>query len=124
MHLQGAERQVRFPSELPRFATLPMRVEYTASPPGGEGGQGSAGSSTVDSSSSRRSDSGGGSRVEVCVLEFMAWEEAAGVTRWRLADVRANRKGGKGRALNRKQREQVWDIPLGALRRVNLHLDI
>lgn len=49
----------------------------------------------------------------------------AGVSRWRLADVRANRAAaGKGRGLNKKQRETVIEIPAGALRRVNLHLDL
>lgn len=50
---------------------------------------------------------------------------SGGVTRWRLANVRANRAAaGKGRGLTKKQREAVFEIPVASLRRVNLHLDI
>ena len=63
-------------------------------------------------------------QVETKVLTFVEHDAAAGVTRWRLADVRANRQaGGKGRGLNRKQRHAVYELPLDALRRVNLHID-
>lgn len=91
----GAERQVRVPGELQRFAALPMRVEYSLE----EG------------------------RVETQVLSFVEHDAAAGMTRWKLADVRANRAGGKGRGLNRKQRDAVYELPVPALRRVCLHLD-
>ena len=62
------------------------------------------------------------------MLTFVELDAAAGVTRWRLADVRTNRQGGgggggKGRGLNRKQREAVVELPLAVLRRVNLHID-
>ena len=63
-------------------------------------------------------------QVDTRVLQLAEHDEAGGVTRWRLADVRANRAGTKGRGLSRKQRDQVFEVPLAALRRVNLHLDI
>ena len=63
-------------------------------------------------------------QVEVKVLTFAEHDAAAAVTRWRLADVCANRTGGKGRGLNRKQRDAVYEVPLAALRRVNLYIDI
>ena len=63
-------------------------------------------------------------QVETKVLAFSELDAAAGVTRWKLADVRANRQsGGKGRGLNRKQRDAVYELPLAVLRRVNLHVD-
>lgn len=44
---------------------------------------------------------------------------------WSLADVRANReKAGKGRPLNKKQREWRLSTPFGSLRFVRLHSDI
>lgn len=91
----GAERQVRVPGELQRFAELPMKVEYC-----------------------REED-----KVENKVLMFIDHDAAAAVTRWRLADVRLNRTAGKGRGLNRKQRDAVYELPLAAVRRVNLHID-
>lgn len=57
------------------------------------------------------------------MLSFDAYDAAAGVTRWRLADVRANRTGGKGRGLSRKQRDSVVELAVAAIRRVNVHLD-
>ena len=67
-------------------------------------------------------------RVEAQVLKFDALAELSGsgepTSRWRIADVRANRAGGKGRGLTRKQREAVVVVPLAALRRINLHIDI
>ncbi|KAL4433703.1 hypothetical protein ABPG75_000144 [Micractinium tetrahymenae] len=91
----GAERQVRVPAELERFAELPMRVEYSLE----------------------------GDKVDVKVLTYESHDAAAALTRWRLADVRANRTGGKGRGLSRKQRDAVYELPLAAIKRVNLHID-
>lgn len=62
-------------------------------------------------------------QVETKVLTFSELDAAAGLTRWRLADVRVNRTGGKGRGLNRKQRDAVYELPLATLRHVNLHID-
>lgn len=91
----GAERQVRVPAELERFAKLPMRVEYCLEE----------------------------DKVDTKVLSFESHDAAAALTRWRLADVRVNRTGGKGRGLSRKQRDAVYELPLSAIRRVNLHID-
>jgi hypothetical protein len=93
--VQGAEREVRVPQDLARFAELPMRVEF---------------------------DSGSGG-TEVKVLRLVRVVPEADGAEWALADVRANRAG-KGRPLNKKQREGVMTIALPALRRVNLHVDI
>ncbi|KAI3433874.1 hypothetical protein D9Q98_003676 [Chlorella vulgaris] len=94
----GAERQVRVPGELERFGELPMRVEYA------EGRQ----------------------EEQVLlskVLRFVEVDAAAGVTRWKLADVRANRAGAKGRPLGKKK-DAVVEIALASISRVNLHVDI
>ena len=56
------------------------------------------------------------------VLELTAFDEAAGTTAWRLADVRANAFQ-KGRKLSKRQRQQVIDIPVVALERVRIHVD-
>lgn len=63
------------------------------------------------------------SQVETKVLTFVEHDAAAAVTRWKLADVRVNRTGGKGRGLNRKQRDAVYELPQSTVRRVNLHID-
>lgn len=63
-------------------------------------------------------------QVDTKVLNFSEYDAASGLTRWKLADVRANRnQAGKGRGLNRKQRDAVYELPLAAVRRVNLYLD-
>lgn len=93
----GAERVVRVPEDLERFAELPMAVEWE--------------------------DSGDGGGAEAKVLQFVSYSAEDGVTRWRLANVRANRVG-KGRPLNKKQRETVIEIPTAAVRSANLHVDI
>ena len=63
-------------------------------------------------------------QVDTKVLTFVEHEAASAVTRWRLADVRVNRSAaGKGRGLNKKQRESIVELPLAAVRRVNLHID-
>ena len=141
---------MRVPAELPRFAELPMRVEYAAEDDkvggrvGGwvgewEGGcvSGRLGRCAVLPRPAAARPWGrtpeatpaclplpACSQVEAKVLTFSEYDAGAGLTRWRLADVRANRgAGGKGRGLNRKQRDAVYELPLGALRRVNLHID-
>ena len=95
----GAEREVRLPRDLRRFQGLPMLVRY--SPP--EGG------------------------AEVSeVLDLVSYDEAAGVATWRVADVRANRAASakKGQPLPKKVRERRLALPLDAMRRVNLHIDV
>jgi hypothetical protein len=61
--------------------------------------------------------------VESKVLRLVRLVPEEDAAEWVLADVAANRAG-KGRPLNKKQRETVLDIALPALRRVNLHIDI
>lgn len=98
----GAERAVRVPEELQRFSDLPMRVKFAY-----EDGNG----------------------VQTNILEFVELGrkeelgDAEAMVRWKLADVRANRSG-KGRGLNKKQRETIIEIPVSAIRNVNLHVDI
>lgn len=111
----GAERLVRVPEEFTRFGEMPMLVEYDSSSVVGnrvEGGEGEKERKTT-------------------VLQFQGVdiddgqgeETAGGVSRWTLADVRANRSG-KGRVLNKKQRETVIEIPIKDIVQVNLHVDI
>lgn len=110
----GAERQVRVPEELDRFRELPMLVDFDIT----------------------KIDQGVLAALKLTstpvVLTFIdctgtsdSDDSESVVSRWKLADVRANRAaGGKGKALNKKQRETVVDIPLQHLHRVNLHVDI
>ncbi|GAB4821074.1 hypothetical protein N2152v2_008120 [Parachlorella kessleri] len=95
----GAERVVRVPGELERFAELPMKVEFHSSEDP--------------------------EKIDTRVFDLVEVDSAAGMSRWRLANVRANRQqGGKGRGMNKKQREQMFEVPVASLRRVNLHLDL
>lgn len=93
----GAERLVKVPEELERFAELPMRVEYDGPEEGAD--------------------------VLSQVLQYQEISGDGAVTRWKLADVRANRTG-KGKPLNKKQRETVIEIDVGAIKQINLHVDI
>ena len=104
----GAERLVRVPEEFERFGEMPMLVEYN----GREG----------DVEERKKT-----------VLQFQEYIEngdggdengnGKGVSKWTLADVRVNRSG-KGRVLNKKQRETVIEIPIKDIYQVNLHVDI
>jgi len=106
----GAERLVKVPEEFTRFGEMPMLVEYdNSSADGGE-----------EAKQERKKT----------VLQFKGVndgdEEGAVVgvvSKWTLADVRANRSG-KGRLLNKKQRETVIEIPIKDILKVNLHVDI
>ncbi|GLC56138.1 hypothetical protein PLESTB_001072800 [Pleodorina starrii] len=90
----GAERLVRVPDELTRFAELPLKVEYRG--PDGK-----------DTSS---------------VLLMADLDTAAGSSSWRLANVRANATV-KGRALSKRQLSQLISIPLADISRVRIHVD-
>jgi len=92
----GAERAVRVPEDLQRFSDLPMQVEFA-----------------------NEDDNG----FQTSILEFVGLGDTGAMVRWKLADVRANRSG-KGRGLNKKQRETIIEIPASAIRSVNLHVDI
>ncbi|GLI61205.1 hypothetical protein VaNZ11_003497 [Volvox africanus] len=90
----GAERLVRVPDELTRFAELPLQVEY------------------------RTSD---GKDVS-SVLLLVGLDEAAGLSSWHLANVRANATV-KGRALSKRQLAQVITVPLAQISRVRIHVN-
>ncbi|GIL58567.1 hypothetical protein Vafri_13510 [Volvox africanus] len=90
----GAERLVRVPDELNRFAELPLQVEY------------------------RTSD---GKDVS-SVLLLVGLDEAAGLSSWRLANVRANATV-KGRALSKRQLAQLITVPLALISRVRIHVN-
>ncbi|GIL81705.1 hypothetical protein Vretimale_1345 [Volvox reticuliferus] len=90
----GAERLVRVPDELTRFAELPLQVEYRTS-------------DDKDVSS---------------VLLFVGLDEAAGLSSWRLANVRANATV-KGRALSKRQLAQLITVPLAQISRVRIHVN-
>lgn len=97
----GAERQVRFPEDLQRFANLPMRVEYMATseeelPP----------------------------KLNVAILLFAKMDNQAQIITWHLANVRVNRPKGKGSKLTRRQLQEELSISVADLRQVNLYLDI
>lgn len=99
--MQGAERQVRFPEDLQRFANLPMRVEYMATseeelPP----------------------------KLNVAILLFAKMDNQAQIITWHLANVRVNRPKGKGSKLTRRQLQEELSISVADLRQVNLYLDI
>ena len=67
--VQGAERQIRVPDELLRFASLPMKVTYTAS----------------DDSNSILSR----------ILQLKSVDVPTGMSDWNLADVKVNRSMGR-----------------------------
>jgi ribosome maturation factor RimP len=96
----GAERRLRLPHELLRFSQLPMKVEY------------------IDND---KDDTCSEGKVVTRVMDLV--DVDVEVSRWRLADVKANSPG-KGRSLNKKMREQVHEINIDKLKRVNLHIDI
>jgi hypothetical protein len=89
---------VKLPEELARFQDMPMRVQYVSSQ---------------------------GQDVKSQVLSFIDHDASAAMTRWRLANVRVNRAAkGKGRGLNKKERETVIEIRVEQLLKVNLHVDL
>ena len=110
----GAERQVRVPIDLLRFQGLPMRVLYDAAEavetPEPRGAKGER-------------ESGGESAVEV--LDLVEYDEQAGRTLWRVANVRANRAHlKKGQPLSKKVKDKRISIPVAALLKVHLHIDV
>lgn len=56
------------------------------------------------------------------VLDLVWYDEEAGTTEWRMADVKANAPV-KGRRLSKKQREMKLTIPVANLTRVKIHVD-
>ena len=98
----GVERIVRIPDDLDRFRDRPMYVKYVIN----------------NDSNNPAAESEG-----VFMLESFDMETKC--CTWGLADVKVNRqKSGKGRPLNKKQREWRLSIPFNSLRFVRLHSDI
>lgn len=94
------ERILKVPEDLDRFKDMPMRVCYV------EG--------DLESKSSQKDG--------VFLLESIETEAEHCV--WKLADVKENRDlAGKGRPLNRKQKDWRLRLPFAMLRRVTLYLD-
>ena len=91
----GADRTLRLPQDLKRFGSLPLRVDHSA---------------TLDGAPTSQ------------VLVLVEADESGGVTRWRLADVRANAPV-KGRKLSKRQREMTFDIPMASITRARIHVD-
>mmetsp|Transcript_19424 Transcript_19424/g.50414 ORF Transcript_19424/g.50414 Transcript_19424/m.50414 type:complete len:350 (+) Transcript_19424:1687-2736(+) len=90
----GAERTLALPQDLQRFGSLPLRVEYT--------------------------DTTGAHMNQALQLE--SYDETSGLTVWRLAEVKANAPG-KGRGMNKKQKEARFEIPLARITRIRVFVD-
>lgn len=100
----GAERLLKVPEDLDRFKDMAMRVQYLAE-----------GNSDLASKQSLLKDG-------IFLLESVNAE--AGHCVWRLADVKENRaEAGKGRPLNRKQRDWRLQTCFTAVKKVTLYLD-
>jgi len=97
----GAERVVQIPQDLERFKELPMYVRYLETGIGEEAEE----------------------KDGVFELESVDTESTCSV--WKLANVRINRESiGKGRGLNKKQREWRCQIPFESLQLVRLYIDL
>ncbi len=57
------------------------------------------------------------------MLELIEFDEGGATTQWRLADVRANAPT-KGRGLSKRQRQQQIQIPLAAVEKVHIHVEL
>lgn len=98
MSSPGAERLLRVPEDLDRFKEMPMRVQYLE----------------IDSNQHEQKDG-------AFLVEAIDTETRQCV--WKLADVKENRnQAGKGRPLNRKQRDLRIQLPFEAIKRVTLYL--
>ncbi|KAJ1395784.1 RimP, N-terminal domain superfamily [Sesbania bispinosa] len=98
----GVERIVRIPDDLDRFKERPMYVKYA-----------------MDDDSNNPTAEGDG------VFKLESFDIETKCCTWGLADVRVNRqKAGKGRPLNKKQREWRLSTPFDSLRLVRLHSDV
>ncbi|KAL2339682.1 hypothetical protein Fmac_007622 [Flemingia macrophylla] len=98
----GVERIVRIPDDLDRFKDRPMYVKYVIN----------------DDPNNPAADGDG-------VFKLESFDIETKYCTWGLADVKVNRqKAGKGRPLNKKQREWRLSTPFDSLRFVRLHSDI
>eukprot|EP01018_Ginkgo_biloba_P019281 Gb_19982 [translate_table: standard] len=99
----GAERIVRVPQDLERFKDLPMYVRY------------------MEETTKAKP----GSQEQDGIFQLDNIEMELGYCIWRLANVRLNRElFGKGRSLNKKQRDWRLRVPFTSLVLVRLYLDI
>ncbi|XP_071693268.1 uncharacterized protein [Rutidosis leptorrhynchoides] len=98
----GLERVVRIPQDLERFKDRPMYVKYTT---------------LADDATSFTEADG--------ILRLESFNLGTKSCTWGIADVRANReKAGKGRPLNKKQREWRLVTPFDSLILVRIHADV
>ncbi|KAL6211212.1 hypothetical protein ACLB2K_016439 [Fragaria x ananassa] len=96
----GVERVVRMPQDLDRYKDRPMYVKY------------------VTDATGSLSESDG-------IFRLVSFDMETKCCIWGVADVRINReKAGKGRPLNKKQREWQLNTPFDSLRLVRLYSDI
>lgn len=98
----GAERLVKVPDDLERFKDLPMYVCYVEE--------------TLDAKP--------GSKVQEGVFQLDCVSLELGQCTWKLANVKLNKEAsGKGRSLNRKQRDWRLLLPFTSLRLVRLYME-
>jgi ribosome maturation factor RimP len=92
----GAERHLRLPNDIPRFAELTMKVTY------------------VDPADET-------SEPQTRVLQITEIDETQESATWKLADVEENRpQAKKGQGMNKKQREWRLTAPFSAVKTANL----
>ncbi|WOL07914.1 hypothetical protein Cni_G16664 [Canna indica] len=97
----GAERLLKVPDDLIRFKEMPMRVQYVEE--------------ELESKHCRQKDG-------IFLIESV--DIATRQCVWKLADVKENRaEAGKGRPLNRKQKDWRLQLPLETIKRVTLYLN-
>ncbi|CAL0305468.1 unnamed protein product [Lupinus luteus] len=94
----GVERIVRIPNDLDRFKDRPMYVKYAI----------------VDDSNNTSGERDG-------IFKLESFDMETKCCTWGVADVRVNR--GKGRPLNKKQREWRLSTPFDSLLLVRIHSD-
>ena len=110
----GADRCLRLPGDLRRFAGLPLLVKYQGVGDAQETGEpGAASPPTV------RED----------VLALVGLDEAAGTAEWELADVRANKRRRNSKAARKKRAGgpvpgEPFTLPLAHLVEARIHIDI
>lgn len=94
----GAERIVWIPDELERFKELPMEVTYKIEREG---------------------------KPPVYERQVLSFDRVEGdQVIWHLANVRANRPDGKGRAISKKKLAADIAIPIAAITKANVHIDL
>ncbi|XP_073314579.1 uncharacterized protein [Primulina huaijiensis] len=98
----GVERVVRIPQDLVRFKERNMYVKYVTE--------------AAETGSSSEHDG---------IFRLISFDSEANTCTWGLADVRVNReKSGRGRPLNKKQKEWRLELPLHCLHLVRFYSEI